>query len=243
MIIIFGQHTKQHPVGLFPGACGGCGPGTALARIVIRKAAHIFWIPLFPTGTLYYLKCQRCGMELREPFDRFDAGSAGLMALCLTVLFLGVALNSIYNPIGSSFCGGVLVVVLICALMTGAWMFTLPARAGSLPPPLYTAPQGQVPVSVPAGEAWAPPAQPVHRQAPAGPLPCPTCGNPGPLRPRQGKQLLRHLRPMVLTTGGVPYSAPGTNSPCLATTSELSTAPAYASSGSRLSSRKRWPHV
>lgn len=106
-MLIFGSRTKAVWSGTEPTdvSCDACGRLT-LRPHVFQRYAHLFWIPMFPTGKKVFFECTHCkrtlapkeGPTTLEPFARAAKAAAktpiylfvGLAALAVLVGFAAV---------------------------------------------------------------------------------------------------------------------------------------------------------
>ena len=63
MFLIYGSHKKQHFLRTNQEHCVTCGGPTNHGFVLIKRAAHFFWIPIFALGSTLYMKCGHCGGE------------------------------------------------------------------------------------------------------------------------------------------------------------------------------------
>jgi hypothetical protein len=94
--IIFGVHKNPRFVSTSVETCVFCRQSTPHEYIALKKAAHFFWIPLFPFGASLFKKCGMCGnvWEVADaPLDNsFFAYLAAVVLLFASNIF-GVAAN------------------------------------------------------------------------------------------------------------------------------------------------------
>ena len=164
--IIAGRSTKSHVLSAFESMCGVCGPGATYARIMVRYAFSLFWIPVLPVGHSLWVKCQRCGNEFQERGWTMDmSGGLALLAV-IAILFFGVSVGTTF---GGCYVGAAFVVLAI--IVTVGWMHTTPHS------------EGVVPGTVPGAFAMPPGAGAAYAEYPGYPGPGPQFA-PAPVCPR-----------------------------------------------------------
>ena len=92
MLIVFGMHRKRNRFSTRVEECLFCRRPTPHEYTVLKKAAHVMWIPVFPLGSELHTQCHHCGNEWKvtnAPPDTSFFAYAGLVALLYCSNILG----------------------------------------------------------------------------------------------------------------------------------------------------------
>ena len=90
VFIIAGVHQNPMPLGDRFQVCPYCYRPANLHYMAVRKALHIFWIPLFPLPTSTNIKCPLCG-KMWQPNDApVDHMSYLYIAISIALLTFGL---------------------------------------------------------------------------------------------------------------------------------------------------------
>ena len=65
-MIIYGTKAKELAKESITEKCPNCGTQNSIEMYVFQKYAHIFWIPLFPTGKTAVSECSHCKQVLKQ---------------------------------------------------------------------------------------------------------------------------------------------------------------------------------
>lgn len=152
--IIFGIHKNKVSVSTRVETCVFCRQPTSLEYIALKKAAHFFWIPLFPFGAALFKRCGACGSIWEVTGAPLD--NSFFAYLVAVVLLFGS--NSI--GLAANFCHITIFLAIPAIVLNIVYLFTVPAAYVSyreeapgmtLPPP-----SGPLPGAVPAYPAGLP---------------------------------------------------------------------------------------
>ena len=65
-MVIYGTKATQLAKETVTEKCQNCGTQNSIEIYVFQKYAHIFWIPLFPTGKTAVSECSHCKQVLKQ---------------------------------------------------------------------------------------------------------------------------------------------------------------------------------
>jgi hypothetical protein len=65
-VVIYGSKATQLAKEIVTEKCPNCGTQNSIEMYVFQKYAHIFWIPLFPTGKTAVSECSHCKQVLKQ---------------------------------------------------------------------------------------------------------------------------------------------------------------------------------
>jgi hypothetical protein len=65
-MILYGRKAKSLGTEAIIGKCGNCGNQNTMQMSIVQTYAHVYWIPMFPTGTEAVTECYHCKQVLRE---------------------------------------------------------------------------------------------------------------------------------------------------------------------------------
>ena len=163
MFFVGGLHRKQHHIANRFVTCPNCYRPASVSYIMVKRALHLFWIPIFPAGSTMYIKCQLCGREWKDPHEPSDSQFYGYLGIAFIFLFMGLGV-AWYT------CAGAIPFAILNIVVSSAYLLSAPSIPSGYPP--GTTPPANAP------DIYSPPA-PVYPQYQAyAPQPQPTYYNP-----------------------------------------------------------------
>lgn len=152
--IVFGIHKNKIGFSSRVEPCVFCRQPTQHGYIALKKAAHFFWIPLFPFGADLYKRCNTCGnlweITNAPPDTSFFAYLTAVVLLFGSNIF-GVATNLFHITI---------FLAIPAIALNAIYLFTVPAAyapfQGDTGNATLTRPPGPLPYSGPASPVGPP---------------------------------------------------------------------------------------
>jgi len=178
--------------------CTSCRQQKTIVYVLVKKAFHIFWIPLVPAGSSTYMTCPDCGSIWKMTKVPLDMSYWGYLLLSIGLLLGGV----IISILASLACLTSLVFVILPIFVSIAYLYTVPSShrehfenvtidalsaglgAGAIPPSTagytdpYSAPRTVSQYSAPNGinVPSSPMAGSIYATAGSSFTSCPSCG-------------------------------------------------------------------